>query len=118
MKNFIKFLAKRIAVIPLTLFIIPLVLYGIVTLLPIEERIDLYMPQSNSKIIGWEERMRESIVETYHLKDPFAVQYIYWARSLFESDWGFSPVLNNSVLPELKRRSSVTFELMFYALLS
>jgi peptide/nickel transport system permease protein len=117
MKNFLKFLARRIAVIPLTLFIITLVLYGIVTLLPIEERIDLYMPQSNSKIIGWEERMRARIVEIYHLKDPFPVQYVYWVRSLFESDWGFSPMLNNSVLPELKRRSPVTFELMFYALL-
>jgi peptide/nickel transport system permease protein len=117
MKIFLKFLFKRIAVIPLTLFIITIVLYGIVMLMPIESRIDLYMPNSNSKVQGWEERMRERIVKTHHLKEPFPVQYFYWARSLFTSEWGYSPILGNSVLPELTRRSPVTFELMFYALL-
>ena len=70
MKLFLKFLIKRIAVIPVTLLIITMVMYGIVMLMPIESRIDLYMPNSNSKIEGWEERMRERIVETHHLKEP------------------------------------------------
>lgn len=86
-------------------------------LMPIESRIDLYMPKSGSHVPGWEDRMRERIVETYHLKESFPVQYFYWARSLFIDEWGFSPILGNSVLPELTRRSPVTFELMFYALL-
>lgn len=117
MKIFIKFLLKRIAIVPITLFVVTLVLYGIVMLMPVESRIDLYMPKSGSKIAGWEERMRERIVKTYHLNDSFPVQYYYWVCNLFENEWGYSPVLGNTVLPELKRRSSVTFELMFYALL-
>lgn len=117
MNIFLKFLLKRITIIPVTFFIITVVLYSAVILMPLESRVDLYMPKSNSKVPGWEERMRERIIETYHLTDPFPVQYYYWALSLFEGNWGYSPMLNNSVLPELLRRTPVTLELLFYALL-
>jgi len=117
MSKFLKFILKRIAVVPVTLFIITLILYGVVMLMPLDSRIDLYMPNSNSKVPGWEERARERIIETHHLQDPFPVQYYYWVHSLIDSEWGYSPVLGNSVLPELVRRTPVTFELMFYALL-
>ncbi len=112
-----KFLIKRLSVIPVTLLIITLVLYGIVMLMPIEARIDLYMPKSESKIPGWEERAREKIVERHYLNEPFPIQYFYWIRGLVEGNWGYSPSLDKDVLPELIRRTPVTLELIFYALL-
>jgi peptide/nickel transport system permease protein len=117
MNDFLKFIFNRLAVIPLTLFIITLVLYGVVMLMPQEARIDLYMPKSKSNVPGWEERMREKIIKTHHLDASYPVQYYYWLRGLFEGDWGYSPSLDQNVLPELVRRTPVTFELIFYALL-
>jgi len=116
MNDFFKFILKRLVAVPVTLFIITLVLYGVVMMMPKEARIDLYMPQSKSVFPGWQDRAREKIIERHHLNDPYPVQYYYWARSLFEGDWGYSPSLDKNVLPELIRRTPVTFELIFYAL--
>jgi ABC-type dipeptide/oligopeptide/nickel transport system permease component len=117
MYTFFKFLLTRLALIPITLFIITLVLYGVVMLMPLEARVNLYMPNSNSNVPGWEERMRLKILEVHHLDDPFPVQYYYWVRSLIGGDWGYSPSLDKAVLPELIQRTPVTFELIFYSLL-
>ena len=117
MNIFLKFVFKRLAAIPVTLFIITLVLYGVVMMMPQQARIDLYMPNSRSVLPGWQDRVREKIVERHHLDDSFPAQYYFWVRSLFEGDWGYSPSLDKNVLPELIRRTPITFELIFYALL-
>jgi len=117
MNDFLKFILKRLIAVPVTLFFITLIMYGVIMILPREARIDLYMPESKSSVPGWEERMREKIVETHHLNESFPVQYYYWVSGLIEGDWGYSPTLNKDVLPELVKRSPVTFELIFYALL-
>ncbi len=85
--------------------------------MPQQARIELYMPNSRSILPGWEERTREKIIEVHHLDAPFHIQYYFWVRSLFDGDWGYSPSLNKSVLPELLRKTPVTLELIFYALL-
>ena len=117
MNDFLKFILKRLIAVPVTLFIITLVLYGVVMMMPKEARIDLYMPQSKSVFPGWQDRVREKVIERHHLNDSYPVQYYFWARSLFEGDWGYSPSLDKNVLPELIRRTPVTFELIFYALM-
>lgn len=117
MNRFFSFLIKRFALIPVALLAITLTLYGIVMLMPLETRVSLYMPESNSNVPGWQERMREKIIERHHLQEPFPVQYAYWLGSLVKGDWGYSPILNNDVLPLLLRRAPVTIELILYALL-
>ena len=117
MKRFLGFILKRLILIPITLVVITLVLYAIVMLMPLETRINLYMPESNSNAAGWQERMREKIIERHHLDEPFPVQYVFWLRSLFDSEWGYSPVLGSNILPLLKSRTPVTVELILYALL-
>lgn len=44
---------------------------------------------------------QETIIERQHLRDPFLIQYGYWAASLFDGTWGYSPSLNEDVLPAL-----------------
>jgi len=117
MNRFLTFLSRRLLLIPITLFIITVILYGIVMLMPLETRVSLYMPQSNSMAEGWQERMREKIITTHHLDEPFPVQYVYWLRSLVSGDWGYSPMLNSDVLPQLAKRTPVTIELILYSLL-
>ena len=117
MNTFVKFLIKRLTAIPVTLFIITLVLYGVVMLMPLAARVDLYMPNTRSNVPGAEERTREKIIERHHLLESYPIQYYYWVRSLFDGTWGYSPSLDKDVLPELIRRTPVTFELILYALL-
>ena len=64
MNDFLKFILKRLFAVPVTLFFITLILYGVIMILPQDARIDLYMPESRSNVPGWEERMREKIIET------------------------------------------------------
>ena len=62
-------------------------------------------------------QMQEAIIERNHLRDPFLVQYAYWIQSLFNGTWGYSPSMNEYILPALLRRTLVTLELGLYSLL-
>ncbi len=85
-------------------------------LTPPEARARLYLPPGK----GGErasENFINSLIEKYHLDEPYLVQYAIWARSLVTGSWGYSPTLRADVLPELLRRTPVTLELAFYSLI-
>src|SRR5512140_855877 len=99
MPPFLQFIIRRFLVIPVSLVIITMVLYGGAMLSPPEGRATLYYP-SNMRILS-EERLRqftEVIIKRQHLRDPFLVQYGYWAVSLFKGTWGYSPSMHEEVL--------------------
>jgi ABC-type dipeptide/oligopeptide/nickel transport system permease component len=114
-----KFLVRRILAIPITFILITMVLYGVIMLAPVESRIDLYMP--NSPKISSDpvlmERIKQQIIKRYHLDEPYLNQYVFWLSNLLKGNWGYSPVLNNNVLPELLNRTPATLELLFYCML-
>lgn len=119
MPPFLQFVIRRFLVIPVSLVIITLVLYGGVMLTPPAARASLYFPPKMNPNMT-EEQMRqfeEAIIERHHLRDPFLVQYGYWVRSLFDGTWGYSPSLGEHVLPALLRRTPITLELAMYSLL-
>lgn len=60
---------------------------------------------------------QETIIKRYHLREPFLIQYGYWVRTLFDGTWGYSPSMNEEVLPALLRRTPITLELAIYSLL-
>jgi peptide/nickel transport system permease protein len=119
MPPLLQFVIRRFLVIPVSLIIITMALYAGVMLTPPEARASLYMPKDLVPRVTEEQarRMQENIIERYHLRDPYLVQYLYWARSLFDGTWGYSPVLKDYVLPSLIRRTPATLELALYSLL-
>lgn len=119
MPPFLQFVIRRFLTIPISLLVITIVLYAGVMLTPPEARATLYMPQTMSNRMTEEQykRIEERIIRQYHLRDPFLVQYAYWVRSLFDGTWGYSPSLNDYVLPSLLRRTPATLELALYSLL-
>lgn len=117
MKRFLTFLLKRFLAIPITLFFITLVLYGMVMIMPFESRVSLYLPTTRLMNEEHMARIRLQTIERYHLEDPFPLQYASWVRSLFESNWGYSPSLERAVLPELINRLPVTLELLIGTML-
>jgi peptide/nickel transport system permease protein len=119
MPPFLQFIIRRFLVIPVSLVIITLVLYGGVMLTPPEARATLYYPPKMNPNMTEEQMLRfqESIIERYHLRESFLIQYGYWVRSLFDGTWGYSPSMNEFVLPALLRRTPITLELGMYSLL-
>jgi len=113
-----KFIARRLIAIPITFIIITMVLYAIIMMAPLETRINLYMPNTRTMLSPEaEERFQAQIVERYHLDEPYINQYVYWLSGILHGNWGYSPILNNGVLPEILYRTPVTLELLFYCML-
>ena len=119
MPPFLQFVVRRFLAIPVSLLFITMMLYGGVMLTPPEARAALYMPENIPMRTNEQQlkNMQERAIEQYHLRDPFPVQYFYWVKSLFEGTWGYSPSLNEYVLPSLLRRTPATLELALYSLL-
>ncbi|NWG05450.1 MAG: ABC transporter permease [Chloroflexi bacterium] len=119
MPPFLQFVTRRFLAVPISLLVITMVLYGGVMLSPPEARATLYMPDNMPPRLTEEQykKIEENIIRRYHLREPFPVQYYYWMKSLFDGKWGYSPSLNEYVLPSLLRRTPATLELAFYSLL-
>jgi len=119
MPPLLQFIIRRFLVVPVSLLVITMVLYGGVMLTPPEARAQLYFPERMNQNMTDEqmERYTDAIIKRYHLSEPYLVQYGYWVGSLFDGTWGFSQSLNEEVLPALTRRTPVTLELSIYSLL-
>ena len=119
MSPFLQFIIRRFLVIPVSLIVITMILYGGVMLTPPEARATLYM--SDNILPRLTEQQYKSIeariIRDYHLRDPFYVQYFYWSKTLVDGTWGYSPSMNEFVLPSLLRRTPATLELAMYSLL-
>lgn len=112
------FLIRRLLAIPVTLFIITLILYASAMLTNAETRAEIYMPRSGAWMTT-EARanMIQDIIRRKGLDQPFPVQYGNWLVSLLRGDWGYSPTMQEDMLPALVRRTPATLELTLYALL-
>lgn len=118
MPPFLQFLFRRLLAIPISLLIITMLLYAGVMLTPVETRAELYFPNTNAHLTEEaQQRIINNIIEKYHLRDPYPVQYVYWVKSLFQGSWGYSPTLDSDVLPALLQRTPATAELTLYSLL-
>lgn len=119
MPPFLQFVIRRFLVIPVSLLVITMLLYGGVMLTPPEARATLYMPDNMPPRLTDQQYQKivEKIINSHHLRDPYPIQYFFWARSLFDGTWGYSPSLNENVLPALLRRTPATLELALYSLL-
>jgi ABC-type dipeptide/oligopeptide/nickel transport system permease component len=118
MPPFLQFVIRRFMAVPISLLIITMILYGGVMLTPPEARASLYMPENMQNFTPERlQRLQDIIIERYHLRDPYLVQYTLWAKTLIGGTWGYSPTLNEEVLPALVRRTPATLELAFYSLL-
>lgn len=118
MPPFLQFVIRRFLVIPVSLVIITMVLYGGVMLTPPEARVSLYMRPGMVHLTPEQfQRIQDNLIKRYHLRDPYPVQYALWAGTLLTGTWGYSPSLNEDVLPALLKRTPATLELALYSLL-
>lgn len=114
MPSIVQYMIRRILLIPVTLVIITMVMYGAVMLTPPEARVQLYLPKGNARI---RESTIEAYIKTNKLDQPYWAQYSHWAKTMASGSWGYSPSLGEDVLPGLLARTPVTLELLFYSFL-
>lgn len=119
MSPWLQFLLRRLAAIPLTLFLITALLYGAFMLSSAEERAQLYMPPNQPRTMTPEkyQNIIDNIITRHGLNDPYPQQYLRWAGRLLRGEWGWSPVLQGDVLELLLRRAPVTIELALFSVL-
>lgn len=119
MRSLFKFLLRRVFFAAITLILITIIMYLVVYLAPVDVRIDLFMPKNLGPRMTEEAiaRFRENIAEKNHLHDTFFVQYWYWGKNFLENQWGYSPSLQEYVLPAVLSRSPVTIELTIISML-
>ncbi|CAG0935968.1 Dipeptide transport system permease protein DppB [Thermoflexales bacterium] len=120
MPPLLKYIARRLLLVPITLIIITLTLYGFAMLVPAEQRAQLYWPSNLSPdqmTAEQEQKIVERIVHQRGLNDPFPVQYLNWLGNMLRGEWGWSPNLRVPVLDYLQRRIPVTLELTLFAML-
>lgn len=115
----LSYLLRRLAAIPVTLFIITAGLYAILMLSPPEDRAQLYLPPNIPRVVSPEtmENVINRIIAEHGLDDPFPIQYGRWLWRLLQGEWGWSPVVQADVLEILLLRAPVTIELTFFSLL-
>lgn len=119
MPPMVRFLLRRLALIPITFILTTAALYAVVMLAPAEERAALYVPRSDRSEMpaGAYERFIQRTIEEHGLNDPYPVQYVRWLGNLLRGEWGWSPSLRGDVLPALTSRAPATAELTAYAVI-
>jgi ABC-type dipeptide/oligopeptide/nickel transport system permease component len=119
MGSLLKFLARRVFFAMLTTILVSVAMYFVVYLAPVDVRVELFMPKNFGPRATEEDiaRYRERVIQKNHLNDAFFVQYYYWGRNFIENQWGYSPSLQQYVLPAVLSRSPVTIELTICSML-
>jgi ABC-type dipeptide/oligopeptide/nickel transport system permease component len=120
MPPLLKYISRRLLIVPLTLVIITVTLYAFAMLVPVEERAQVYWPRNlNPEALSADQAQKviERIIRERGLNDPFPIQYLNWLGNLVRGEWGWSPNLRVWVFEYIQRRIPVTLELTLFAML-
>jgi len=114
----LRFLLQRLWSVAVTLLIVTALIYGTISLAPLESRARLYMGRRTSSYLSpdTEKRLIEAIIREHGLNDPFPVQYVRWAARMIRGEWGWSPLMRADILDVLLQRTPATAELTLYSL--
>jgi peptide/nickel transport system permease protein len=114
----IKYIVRRLLLLPVILFVTTLILFALILRLPVEQRVMIYIPSFNPHITDEQfEILMQRQIERYGLDEPFPVQYARWMEELITGGWGYSPTWRQSVLEGIRQRMPATLELALAALI-
>jgi peptide/nickel transport system permease protein len=114
----IQYVARRLLILPLIMFLVTLILFFLLLKLPPEERVQVYLPSMRPGMTP--EEIAEVIqrnIERYGLDEPFPIQYGNWLGNILTGDWGYSPAWRQPVLEGLLRRTPASIELALAAMI-
>jgi ABC-type dipeptide/oligopeptide/nickel transport system permease component len=106
----IAYVVRRLMILPIILFGVTLLIFGMMSFLEPAQRASLYV-QAIPKGAG----ELDEIIEKYGLDDPMYVQYFRWLKGVLRGDLGFSRTGKAPVLATIKRYIPASFELAIWA---
>ncbi len=119
-----QYITRRLLLIPVILFGVTLLIFGMLSTLSPAERAALYVHD-----IPKNAQVMDSIIERYGLDDPFFVQYWHWLTGredidtgeitggLIRGDFGYSRSGNTTVAALIERKFPATVELVLYSII-
>jgi peptide/nickel transport system permease protein len=114
----IQYIARRLLILPIIMFLVTLILFFLMLKLPPEERVQVYLPSMKPGMTP--EEINEVIqrnIKRYGLDEPFPVQYTNWLGNIITGDWGYSPTWRQPVLEGLLQRTPASIELALAAMI-
>ena len=107
------YIIRRLLLLPLILFGITLIIFGMMQLLGPDKLLAAYVdPNTFDKL---SEKELEALKEKYGLNDPMVVRYAKWLDGVLHGDLGWSVVGKMPVKDALLKRIPYTAELAIYA---
>jgi peptide/nickel transport system permease protein len=118
------YIIRRILIMPLILFGVTILIFGMLQFLSPEERSALYV-----RDIPHNEAAMDGIIKRYGLDDPIHIQYWHWLvgrkdpitntirGGILRGDFGYARSASQPVADLLKRRFPATVELALYTIL-
>lgn len=103
------YIARRLAVLPLVLFLLSLLIFSMVLFLNPYERLAVFIPDAD--VVGGNIPFDE-LVRRYGLDKPFHEQYLQWLSGLLRGNLGWSPSARMPVGKALAVYFPATVELM------
>jgi peptide/nickel transport system permease protein len=117
------YIIRRLLFIPVVLFGVSLLIFGMLQVLGPVERSALYI-----RDIPHTEQQIDNVIRRYGLDDPFPVQYWHWlvgrtdpetgerTGGVLRGDFGYSRTGREPVIDVLKRRAPVSLELALWSM--
>lgn len=106
------YIIRRTLILPFTLFGLTILIFGMLSFLPVGVRAALYTPDIPKKPGDL-----ERVIATYGLNDPIHVQYGRWLSKLLHGDLGFSQTGKETVAKVIFDHLPATAELALWAII-
>jgi ABC-type dipeptide/oligopeptide/nickel transport system permease component len=105
----LKYILRRLATVPIVLFVVTLLVVVLMQFIPIENRAASYI--TNARQLGQIDR----IIKEKKLDQPFLIQYGVWLSEAVRGNLGYSKASNEPVLETIGKRLPASVELAFYS---
>ena len=121
------YIVRRLLMMPLLLFGVTLLIFGMISMLSPEERLALYL-----RDIPRNEQQAETLIRKYGLDQPFFAQYGNWlfgrevddpstgqkviSGGILRGDFGYSRTGSDTIANVIKRRFPATLELTLWSI--
>jgi peptide/nickel transport system permease protein len=106
----IAYIIRRLLVLPIIIFGVTLLIFGMMSFLDPGQRASLYV-----SAIPRGQGSMDKIIEKYGLDDPMYIQYFRWLNGVLHGDLGFSKTGKAPVLQTITRYIPPSFELAMWS---
>lgn len=105
-----RYIIRRLLILPVVLFGLSLIIFGMVSFLEPGERASLYISQPPKT-----QAALDLVIKTYGLDKPLPLQYLDWLNRMLHGDLGFSKVAGQPVMSAILSYFPATLELALWS---